>query len=69
MPGRAKDIIVQWIENTEGAKFRLLGMNELKNCGAIEILIAVADSLKGFPEVIDAVFPQMIVQTGTVHSP
>jgi putative transposase len=42
-------------------------MNELKNRGLGDILIAVVDGLKGFPEAISAVFPQTVVQTCIVH--
>ena len=42
-------------------------MNELKNRGLQDILIAVVDGLNGFPEAINAVFPQTIVQTCIVH--
>ena len=42
-------------------------VNELKTRGAQDILIAVIDGLKGFPEAINAVFPQTIVQTCIVH--
>ena len=42
-------------------------MNELKNRGVNDVLIAVVDGLKGFPEAINAVFPQTIVQTCIVH--
>ena len=42
-------------------------MNELKNRGVQDILIAVIDGLKGFPEAITAVFPQSQVQTCVVH--
>src|ERR1700683_272226 len=62
-----KDILGLWIENTEGAKFWLRVMNELKNRGVSDILIAVVDGLKGFPEAINAAFPQTIVQTCIVH--
>jgi putative transposase len=62
-----KDILGLWIENSEGAKFWLRVMNELKNRGVSDILIAVVDGLKGFPEAINAVFPQTIVQTCIVH--
>ena len=62
-----KDILGLWIENTEGAKFWLRVMNELKNRGVSDVLIAVIDGLKGFPEAINAVFPQTIVQTCIVH--
>jgi len=62
-----KEILGIWIEQTEGAKFWLRVMNELKNRGIADILIAVVDGLKGFPEAITAVFPQTIVQTCIVH--
>lgn len=62
-----KDILGIWIENTEGAKFWLRVMNDLKNRGVDDILIAVVDGLKGFPEAINAVFPKAIVQTCTVQ--
>lgn len=62
-----KDILGIWIETTEGAKFWLRVMNELKNRGVDDVLIAVVDGLKGFPEAINAVFPQAIVQTCVVH--
>lgn len=62
-----KDILGLWIENTEGAKFWLRVMNELKNRGVNDVLIAVVDGLKGFPEAINAVFPQTVVQTCIVH--
>jgi putative transposase len=42
-------------------------MNELKNRGVEDVLIAVVDGLKGFPEAITAVFPQALVQTCIVH--
>lgn len=63
----AKDILGLWIETSEGAKFWLRVMNELKNRGVEDVLIAVVDGLKGFPEAITAVFPQTIVQTCIVH--
>ena len=62
-----KHVLGLWIEQTEGAKFWLRVMNELKNRGIADILIAVVDGLKGFPEAINAVFPQTIVQTCIVH--
>ncbi len=62
-----KDILGLWIENTEGAKFWLRVMNELRNRGVGDILIAVVDGLKGFPEAINAVFPETIIQTCVVH--
>ena len=50
LPDGTKEILGIWIEQTEGAKFWLRVMNELKNRGAQDILIAVVDGLKGFPE-------------------
>lgn len=67
LPDGAKEILGIWIEQTEGAKFWLRVMNELKNRGLGDILIAVVDGLKGFPEAISAVFPQTVVQTCIVH--
>ena len=66
-PDGTKEILGLWIEQSEGAKFWLRVMNELKNRGLSDILIAVVDGLKGFPEAINAVFPQTIVQTCIVH--
>lgn len=67
LPDGTKDILGLWIEQTEGAKFWLRVMNELKTRGVGDILIAVVDGLKGFPEAITAVFPQAIIQTCIVH--
>jgi len=62
-----RDILGIWVEQNEGAKFWLKVMNELKNRGINDILIAVVDGLKGFPEAINAAFPQTTVQTCIVH--
>lgn len=62
-----KDVLGMWIEQSEGAKFWLNVMNELKHRGVEDILIAVVDGLKGFPEAIEAVFPKALVQTCIVH--
>ena len=53
-----KEVLDLWIEQTEGAKFWLKIINDLKARGVNDILIAVVDGLKGFPEAITAVFPQ-----------
>ena len=66
-PDGTKEILGIWIEQTEGAKFWLRVMNELKNRGIGDILIAVVDGLKGFPEAINAVFPLTVIQTCIVH--
>lgn len=62
-----KEVLGLWIEQTEGAKFWLKVMNELKTRGVADILIAVVDGLTGFPEAIGVVFPQTTVQTCIVH--
>src|SRR6202007_2385255 len=62
-----KEVLGLWIEQTEGAKFWLKVMNELKVRGLNDILIAVVDGLKGFPEAIATVFPVGTVQTCLVH--
>jgi transposase-like protein len=62
-----KDVLGLWIEQTEGAKFWLRVVNELKARGVNDILIAVVDGLKGFPEAITSVYPQTLVQTCIVH--
>lgn len=62
-----KEILGLWLEQTEGAKFWLRVMNELKNRGVEDVLIAVVDGLKGFPDAIAAVFPDATVQTCIIH--
>jgi putative transposase len=66
-PDGRKDVLGIWIEQTEGAKFWMRVMSELKNRGVNDILIGVIDGLKGFPEAINAVFPQTQIQTCIVH--
>ena len=66
-PDGRKHILGLWIEANEGAKFWLRIANELRNRGVNDILIAVVDGLKGFPEAINAAFPQTLVQTCIVH--
>lgn len=62
-----KEVLGLWIEQNEGAKFWLRVMNELKNRGTEDIMLAVVDGLKGFPDAITAVFPESVVQTCIVH--
>jgi len=62
-----KEVLGLWLEQNEGAKFWLRVMNELRNRGVEDILVAVVDGLKGFPDAILAVFPQATVQTCIVH--
>jgi putative transposase len=66
-PDGTKEVLGLWIEQTEGAKFWLRVMNELRDRGVQDILIAVVDGLKGFPEAIAAVFPKTQVQACIVH--
>ena len=63
-----KEILGLWLEQNEGAKFWLRVMNELRTRGVEDILIAVVDGLKGFPDAILAVFPETMVQTCIVGS-
>ena len=58
-----KEVLGLWVEQNEGAKFWLRVMNALKNRGTEDVLVAVVDGLKGFPEAIRAVFPDAMVQT------
>jgi putative transposase len=63
----AKEVLGLWVEQTEGAKFWLRVMTELRQRGVEDILIAVVDGLKGFPDAIAAVFPRTQVQACIVH--
>lgn len=56
-----------WVAQTEGAKFWLSVVTELKNRGVADIFIACVDGLKGFPEAIETVYPQAAVQLCIVH--
>ncbi len=62
-----KEVLGLWIAQTEGAKFWLQVVTELKNRGVNDIFIACVDGLKGFPEAIESVFPQTEVQLCIVH--
>lgn len=62
-----KEVLGLWIAQTEGAKFWLQVVTELKNRGVTDIFIACVDGLKGFPEAIESVFPQTEVQLCVVH--
>ena len=62
-----REVLGLWVADNEGAKFWLSVMNELRNRGVQDVLIAVVDGLKGFPEAITAAFPQAMVQTCIVH--
>jgi transposase-like protein len=62
-----KDLIGMYVSESEGAKFWLSVLTDLKNRGVEDILIACIDGLKGFPEAIEAVFPHTQIQTCVIH--
>lgn len=62
-----KELLGIWIAQTEGAKFWLQVVTELKNRGVQDIFIACVDGLKGFPEAIETAFPKTAVQLCLVH--
>jgi putative transposase len=62
-----KDVLGLWCSAHEGAKFWLTVLTELKNRGVKDMLIVCVDGLKGFPQAIEAVFPQAQVQLCIVH--
>ena len=62
-----KELLGMWLSENEGAKFWLGILTELKNRGLEDILIACVDGLKGFPEAIQAVYPQTHIQLCIVH--
>ena len=62
-----RDVLGMWFQETEGAKFWMQVLNDLKTRGVQDILIACVDGLTGFPDAIEAVFPKTTVQTCIVH--
>jgi len=62
-----KEVLGMWIAATEGAKFWLSVLTELKQRGVRDILVLCADGLKGLPEAVEASFPETILQTCIVH--
>ena len=62
-----RDVLGMWFQETEGAKFWMQVLNELKQRGVANILLCCVDGLKGFPEAIEAIYPQTVVQTCVVH--
>ena len=63
-----RDVLGMWFQRTEGAKFWLQVLTELKTRGVSDVLVCCVDGLQGFPEAIEAVFPQAWVQTCIVHA-
>src|SRR5215210_446074 len=62
-----RDVLGMWFQATEGAKFWLQVLTELKTRGVGNVLVCCVDGLTGFPEAIEAVFPKAWVQTCIVH--
>jgi putative transposase len=62
-----RDVLGMWFQENEGAKFWMQILADLKQRGVSDILICCVDGLKGFPEAIEAIFPNTIVQTCVVH--
>ena len=66
-PQGVKELLGIWVETTEGAKFWMKVLNEIRERGVRDILIACVDGLKGFPEAIESIFPKTQVQLCIVH--
>jgi putative transposase len=62
-----RDVLGIWFQESEGAKFWMQVLTELKRRGVNDILICCVDGLKGFPEAIEAIYPNTVVQTCIVH--
>jgi putative transposase len=62
-----RDVLGMWFQANEGAKFWMQVLSDLKQRGVRDILICCVDGLKGFPEAIEAIYPQTTVQTCIVH--
>lgn len=62
-----REVLGLWFEGTEGARFWLHVLTELKSRGVEDILFVCCDGLSGFPQAIEAAFPRTIVQTCIVH--
>src|SRR5512142_87027 len=62
-----RDVLGIWFQRTEGAKFWLQVLTDLKTRGVQDVLICCVDGLQGFPEAIEAVYPKTWVQTCIVH--
>jgi transposase-like protein len=62
-----RDVLGMWFQETEGAKFWMQVLNDLKTRGIQDILICCVDGLTGFPDAIEAIFPKTTVQTCLVH--
>ena len=66
-PYGMREVLGIWVNDTEGSKFWLHVLNDMKNRGVEDIIFACVDGLRGFPEAIKAIFPGAEVQTCIVH--
>jgi putative transposase len=62
-----RDVLGMWFQESEGAKFWMQVLSELKQRGLSDILLCCVDGLKGFPEAIEAIYPNTVVQRCVVH--
>lgn len=62
-----KEVLGLWLANTEGAKFWMSVLTDIKNRGTEDILIACMDGLTGFPDAVKAIFPETHIQHCIVH--
>jgi len=63
-----RDVLGMWFQKTEGAKFWLQVLTDLKTRGVQDVMVCCVDGLTGFPDAIEAVYPQAWVQTCIVHA-
>lgn len=66
-PEGRKNVLGMWIQSTEGAKFWLAILDELRQRGVQDIFVLCADGLTGLPQAVEAAFPRTIFQTCIVH--
>ena len=66
-PSGERDVLGIWIQGTEGARFWLSVLTDLKNRGVEDVFFVCCDGLTGFPQAIEAAFPKAVVQTCIVH--
>jgi putative transposase len=66
-PDGTRDVLGIWLQGTEGARFWLSVLTDLKNRGVEDVLFICCDGLTGFPQAVEAAFPKAIVQTCIVH--
>jgi putative transposase len=62
-----RDVLGIWVQGTEGARFWLSVLTDLKNRGVEDVFFVCCDGLTGFPQAIEAAFPKAVVQTCIVH--